>query len=888
MNTLKRPLPGTGYSHISLRAAAEAGLTEIEHAPRTARVLVENVLRQAHRAPADLLDGALDAALGLSRDIIQAAAGGAPAALGFHPVRLLLQDHSGVPVLADLASLRSLLAERGLDPVTVSPALPVDLVVDHSVEVHSSGTASALRRNMERETRLNAERFRFLKWAHQAMDGVNIVPPGRGIVHQIHLEQLARVVSVDATGLAAPDTVLGTDSHTPMVNSIGVLGWGIGGLDASAVLLGLPLPMLAQPVVGVRLVNSLPAGTTATDLALTLTELLRATGVVHSMVEFYGPGADTLSVTDRATVSNMAPEFGCTTTYFPVDDKTLGFLRLTGRSADTVDLVARYSRVQGLDAGEEEGPLRFARVIEVDLAKIEPSAAGPRRPQDRMPISQVPDGFRREFMTGGTTATGDTAASEAEPGGLGDGAIAIAAITSCTSTSNQTSMLLAGLLARNAVARGLTVPPWVKTSLAPGSRAVRDYLDAAGLLPALAELGFSVAGYGCTTCIGNSGPLLAQAEEAVRRHGVKAAAVLSGNRNFEGRIHQEVAASYLMSPPLVVAYALAGTVLTDLTTEPLGTDRDGRPVTLADIWPTPGELEDARRFVSPEHYRDAAEQLHRGEESWRDLDSPTGDLFDWPAGSSYLMPLPLVSLDKQEAGADIRGARALVYAHHTTTTDHISPAGQIRAETPAGRYLSQLGVDEADFNTFGCRRGNHEVMMRGTFAGSGLVNRLVDGKGGRTLLLPERTETTVHDAAMRYRDAGVPLVVLAGREYGMGSSRDWAAKGPRLLGVKAVLAESFERIHRSNLVAVGILPLQFAAGQTPETLGLTGHECFDITGLDALVPGGAVEVRAQDDEGRQVAAWTMTARVDTERELQYIRSGGVFGVVAESLNAAQV
>ncbi|MBP2047999.1 aconitate hydratase [Streptomyces griseochromogenes] len=878
MNTLKRPLPGTGYSYISLEAAAEAGLTEIEHAPRTTRVLVENVLRQAHRA-AESHDGAVDAALGLCRDIIRAAGGGAPVSFNLFPVRLLLQDHSGVPVLADLASLRSLLAERGLEPGIVSPSLPVDLVVDHSVEVHSAGTATALRRNMERETRLNSERFRFLKWAHQAMEGVNIVPPGRGIVHQIHLEQLARVVNVDATGLAAPDTVLGTDSHTPMVNSIGVLGWGIGGLDASAVLLGLPLPMLAQPVVGVRLVNSLPAGTTATDLALTLTEMLRAAGVVHSMVEFFGPGADTLPVTDRATVSNMAPEFGCTTTYFPVDEKTLGFLRLTGRSAKTVDLVARYSRAQGLDAIDEDVPLRYSRVLEVDLAKIEPCAAGPRRPQDRMPISQVPAGFRREFAAQAATT------AEAEPGGLRDGAIAIAAITSCTSTSNQTSMLLAGLLARNAVARGLTVPPWVKTSMAPGSRAVRDYLDAAGLLPALGELGFSVAGYGCTTCIGNSGPLVEQVENAVRGHGVRTAAVLSGNRNFEGRIHQDVAASYLMSPPLVVAYALAGTVLTDLTAEPLGTGSDGRPVALADIWPTPQELEEVRRFVSPEHYRHAAEQLHQGEQSWRDLDSPTGDLFDWPAESSYLMPLPLVSLDKEQSGPDVRGARALVYANHTTTTDHISPAGQIRQETQAGQYLSGLGVKVEDFNTFGCRRGNHEVMMRGTFAGSGLVNRLVEHKGGSTLLLPERTETTVYEAAMRYQADGIPLVVLAGREYGMGSSRDWAAKGPRLLGVKAVLAESFERIHRSNLVAVGILPLQFTAGQTPETLGLTGCESFDIIGLDTLAPGGAVEVRAHDDEGGQVASWTMTARVDTERELQYIRSGGVFGVVADTLTA---
>jgi aconitate hydratase len=886
VKTLKRLLPGTAYSCLSLRAAAEAGLTEIADAPRTTRVLVENVLRQAHRpsshSRADEVDAdKVESALELSRAIIGAAEGGGPVAFDLFPARLLLQDHSGVPVLADLASLRSLLAERGLDPRRVSPALPVDLVVDHSVEAHSSGTPAALLQNMDREVRLNAERFRFLKWAHQAMEGVNIVPPGRGIVHQVHLERLARVTAVDPSGLAVPDTVLGTDSHTPMVNAIGVLGWGIGGLDASAALLGMPLPMLAQPVVGVRLENRLPVGTTATDLALTLTEILRAAGVVQCMVEFFGPGAGALSVTDRATVSNMAPEFGCTSTFFPVDAKTLDFLRLTGRDASTVELIERYHREQGLFAGDDGAEPRCSRVLEVDLATIEPSAAGPRRPQDRMPISRVPASFREEFGSRGA----DAAASGGAPR---DGAVAIAAITSCTSTSNQAAMLLAGLLARGAVARGLTVPPWVKTSLAPGSRAVSAYLDAAGLLPALAELGFAVAGYGCTTCIGNSGPLLPQAEDAVRQHGVKTVAVLSGNRNFEGRIHQEVAASYLMSPPLVVAYALAGTVGTDLTSEPLGVGEDGRPVMLSDIWPTPGELDRVLRFVTPECYEEAGRQLHEGEQSWRDLDSLTGDLFDWPAGSSYLMPLPLISLHNEHTLADVRGARALVYANHTTTTDHISPAGQIKADGPAGRHLRELGVDEAEFNTFGCRRGNHEVMMRGTFAGSGLVNRLVDRKGGNTLVLPQGTETTVYDAAMRYRADGVPLVVLAGRDYGMGSSRDWAAKGPRLLGVRAVLAESFERIHRSNLVAVGIVPLRFTGGQTPESLGLTGHEVFDLTGLDALVPRGTVEVTARDDRGGRTASWTMTACVDTERELEYVRSGGVFGVVAASLTGSRV
>jgi aconitate hydratase len=877
LKTLERLLPRAGCGYISLAAAAEAGLTEIAHAPNTTRVLVENVLRQAHRQPRHAGQDPVDTALARCQEIIRAGAGDGAAVLDFFPLRLLLQDHSGVPLLADLASLRSLLAQRGLDPEVVSPALPVDLVVDHSVEAHYSGTADSLALNMNRELSQNAERFRFLKWARQAMGGVNIVPPGRGIVHQVHLEQLARVVAVDPGGLAAPDTVLGTDSHTPMVNAIGVLGWGIGGLDASAVLLGKPLSLLAQPVVGVRLDGRLPPGASATDLALLLTEKLRAAGVVHCMAEFFGPGAHALAVPDRATVSNMAPEYGCTSALFPVDEKTLGFLRLTGRNARAVDLVGEYCREQGLSPGVA-APARFARVIEVDLGEAEPSAAGPRRPQDRMRISQIPVSFQREF--GGQGGSGPSG----QPGPQ-DGAVAIASITSCTNTSNPASVLLAGLLARNAAARGLAVPPWVKTSLAPGSRAVRAYLDAAGLLPALSALGFDIVGYGCTTCIGNSGPLLEPAVQAVR-HGVKAVAVLSGNRNFAGRIHQEVVASYLMSPAMVVAFALAGTVRTDIMADPLGVAGDGRPVTLAEIWPEPGELERALRAVTPACYAPAAAGLHDAAQSWHDLDSPAGNLFDWPSGSTYFLPPPLVSLEKGQAVADISGARVLVYANHTTTTDHISPAGQIPPGSAAGRYLAARGVAAPDFSTFGCRRGNHEVMMRGTFAGAGMVNRLAGRAGGVTVLLPDRTEMPVYEAAMRYQAAGVALIVLAGRNYGMGSSRDWAAKGPRLLGVRAVLAESFERIHRSNLVAAGIIPLEFVPGQTPESLGLTGEETFDITGLTALAPGGTAGVRAFDERRRQVASWTMQARIETEREAEYVRRGGLFGAVADSLTGA--
>ncbi|OLZ72905.1 aconitate hydratase 1 [Streptomyces sp. IMTB 2501] len=861
MSLLTTPT-GLGHRVLSLRAAEAVGLPGLDDASITTRILVENVLRLAERG------GDPDEAIALADAIVRAGSGEeVDAAFDFHPSRLLLQDHSGVPVLADLASLRELLAERGLDPGVVSPALPVDLVVDHSVEADEAGSRMALARNMGREMRLNAERFRFLKWARQSMAGVRIVPPGHGIIHQIHLERLARVVGIGGDGIAAPDTVFGTDSHTPMVNSIGVLGWGIGGLDASAVLLGMPVSLLARPVVGVWLTGRLPAGTTAMDLALTLTEVLRAHGVVHRMVEFRGPGALSLSVTDRATVANMAPEYGCTSTLFPVDARTIEFLRLTGRTEEELALVEGYSRYQGLFVEEAGWRPAFAETIELDLATVEPSAAGPRRPQDRVPLARVPKSFESEVGKGSDE----------------DGMIAIAAITSCTNTSNQTSMMLAGLLARNAVARGLKVPAWVKTSLAPGSRSVTGYLEAAGLLPALSELGFDVVAYGCTTCIGNSGPLHAHAARSVSERGTKTVAVLSGNRNFEGRIHQQVAAAYLMSPPLVVAYALAGHVRVDLTSEPLGTDSDGCPVMLADLWPTAEEVDEALGQVTLERYTESAQGLFEGDESWQALESPVGARYDWPTGSSYLTPLPLISLDGDASLEDVRGARALVNAEHSTTTDHISPAGQIRADSVAGLYLSELGVPEAEFNTFGCRRGNHEVLVRGTFAGAGMVNRLADRKGGFTRHFPTGEQTTVYEAATRYRQESVPLIVLGGRAYGMGSSRDWAAKGPRLLGVRAVLAESFERIHRSNLVAVGIVPLEFAAGEGVQSLGITGEERFDVTGLEVLEPGGKVNVRAYDESGAEVAAWTMTARVDTRHELDCVRRGGVFGVIADTM-----
>jgi aconitate hydratase len=872
----QRTLPAGGQPYLSLAAAAEAGALPLDRAPRTCLLLIENVLRRAWTAPAPEREARLAEALDCARALIQAAAGRGQTPMDLYPTRLLMQDHSGVPVLADVASVRALAARRGLDPRAVAPRLPVDLVVDHSVEVFASAGPDALALNMRHEMSLNAERFRFLKWARQAFDLLSLIPPGNGIVHQMHLERLAKVVTVDGHGLAAPDTVLGTDSHTPMINALGVLGWGIGGLDATAVLLGLPLPLLSQPVVGVRLSGRPPVGVTATDLALTLTQVLRGFGVVHRMVEFFGTGVAELSVTDRSTVANMAPEYGSTSALFPVDGKVLDFLRLTGRADSAVDLVEEYCRIQGLFGADEEREPEFADIVEFDLGSVEPSAAGPRRPQDRMPISRVPRNFQAEFAP---RADGD------EPVAPNDGSIAIAAITSCTSTSNQASMMAAGLLARKAAERGLRVPAWVKTSLAPGSRAVTAYLEAAGLLEPLAALGFAVVGYGCTTCIGNSGPLLPETARAVTERQVKAVAVLSGNRNFEGRIHQQVAASYLMSPPLVVAYALAGTVLTDVTTEPLGHDSQGRPVLLAELWPTESELEAAMSHVASGYGTAAEADWAAGDEAWQQLSSPDGEMFDWPEDSTYFIPLPLIGFDAPGEQDGVHGARVLVYAEHATTTDHISPAGQIKAEGPAGRYLLAGGVPEAEFNTFGARRGNHEVMMRGTFAGAGLANRLVTGKGGRTLSLPAGEEATVFDAAQAYRDAGVPVVVLAGRDYGMGSSRDWAAKGPRLLGVRAVLAESFERIHRSNLVAAGVLPLEFEDGQSAESLGLTGRERYDLTGLAGLEPRGAVRVRATADDGSLVAEWTMRARVETPRELEYLRDGGVLGHVVASLTS---
>lgn len=864
--SLERQLRGVPADRYISLAAAEPLCPGLAGAPRVTRILAENLLRSAAAAPGPAQPGsALWEQVGA---LVRAAAGDGQVECDLFPTRLLLQDHSGVPVLADLTALRSAAVAAGREPTSVQPAVPVDLVVDHSVEAQLTAVPDAVSANLDREYRLNAERYRFLRWAESAMRQLRVVPPGQGIVHQIHLERLAQVVMRDRNGVLAPDLVLGTDSHTPMVNSVGVLGWGVGGIDASAALLGGPISMLSQPVIGVELTGVPGPGIMATDIALTMTAWLRAVGVVNTMVEYFGPGVRALSVPDRGTLANMAPEYGCTTAFFPVDDAVLEYLSLTGRPPEQVARIAAYCREQGLFAeGGADEPVGYARRLTFDLSAVEPSVSGPRRPQDRVALS----GVAATFPGGADTGTRGTRPH--------DGDIAIAAITSCTNTANPRAMLAAGLLARRAVARGLSVPEWVKTSLAPGSRAVSSYLQAAGLSEPLARLGFGEVGYGCTTCIGNSGSLTAPMADAVDRHGVRAAAVLSGNRNFEGRIHSGVAGAYLMSPALVIAFALAGTVLVDLRRDPLGHDPDGVAVRLADLWPSEAELADVMPAVSAAAFRTAGGRA--SEQRWTDLPAPAGPVFDWPAGSSYLMPSPLVTETGDRPSGDLAGARALVFAPDSTTTDHISPAGQIPVNSPAGQYLLAHGVTHPQFNSYGCRRGNHEVLVRGTFANPRFRNRLAPGTtGALTRWFPSGEEMSVHDAAARYAADGVPVVILAGRGYGMGSSRDWAAKGPRLLGVRAVLAVDFERIHRSNLVSVGILPLEFAPGTDADSLGLAGTEEYHIGGLDQLTPRASVPVRAVRADGTTVE-WRMRARVDTARELAWIRSGGVLRALSE-------
>ncbi len=844
-----------------LRWLAEQGLADVDALPHTVRILLEDLLRRA--GSRDVRDD----------DVRALAAWPGPAGdVAFMPGRVLMQDFTGVPAVVDLAAMRSAVARAGGDPATLNPLVPVDLVIDHSVQVDLFGTADAYEANIDHEYRRNVERYQLLRWAQQAFDGLRVVPPGAGICHQVNLEHLGEVVSL-RDGVAFPDTLVGTDSHTTMINGLGVLGWGVGGIEAEAAMLGQPM-FLPQPIViGVRVVGALPAGTTATDLVLTLTQMLRAHGVVGKFVEFFGEGLSTLPIADRATLSNMCPEYGATSAYFPIDDQTLTYLRFTGR-ADRVDLVERYAKEQGLFRTDDDPAPVFSEVLELDLSAVEPSLAGPSRPQDRVSLSGVWPSFTERY--------GDRRAEQ--DGEVRDGSVVIAAITSCTNTSNPSVMLAAGLLAKKAVEAGLSAKPWVKTSLAPGSRVVTDYLDRAGLTPYLEKLGFGLVGYGCTTCIGNSGPLPDEVATAVEDGGLSVAAVLSGNRNFEGRVHPQVRAAYLASPPLVVAYALAGRIDVDLATEPLADGPDGS-VRLADVWPSPEEIAAAvRDAVTPDQFETQYARIWEGDERWRSLATPQGPVYGWDPSSTYVAEPPFFAdLSPREVG-DIEGARILVKVGDSITTDHISPAGSIKADSPAGRSLQERGVEVRDFNSYGSRRGNHEVMMRGTFANIRLRNDLAPGtEGPWTTHLPDREVESVFDAAERYRADGVPLGVLAGREYGNGSSRDWAAKGPSLLGVRFVIAETYERIHRSNLVGMGILPLEFPAGESAASLGLDGTETYALRGLaGGVTPGQDVAVEATRGDGTTVA-FTARLRVDGPAEVDYLVAGGVLNLVLRGM-----
>ena len=878
----------------SLRVLERAGFPAIGRLPYSLKVLLENLLRNE--------DGRY-----VTRQHIEALARwdptkGAMHEIAFTPARVLLQDFTGVPAVVDLAAMRDGIVRLGGDPARVNPLQPVELVIDHSVQVDYFGAANAFDLNGQLEYQRNRERYTFLRWGQNAFRNFRAVPPETGIVHQVNLEYLARVVCREEQGgelRAFPDTLVGTDSHTTMVNGLGVVGWGVGGIEAEAAMLGQPISMLVPDVLGFKLVGRLPEGATATDLVLAITEILRRKGVVGKFVEFFGPGLEVLTLADRATIANMCPEYGATVAIFPVDAMTIDYLQLTGREPRHVMMVEEYARAQGLYRTSDMPDAVYSDTIEFDISQVVPSLAGPRRPQDRVALSDAKAGFEKalgqmlaEPRKAPKAAAGGAAVAEAPPEVMTDvdhGAVVIAAITSCTNTSNPAVMIGAGLLAKKAVARGLQRKPWVKTSLAPGSQVVTMYLERAGLMPSLEALGFHLVGYGCTTCIGNSGPLPEPVAAAVREKNLVVAAVLSGNRNFEGRVQPLVRANYLASPPLVVAYALAGSMSVDLTREPLGTDPAGAPVFLRDIWPSQAEIQTAMAAsIDAGMFREKYRDVFKGDERWQALPAPSGDLFQWEADSTYIRRPPFFDdLDMTPTPlADIAGARVLAVLGDSVTTDHISPAGSIPADGPAGKYLMAHGVQPRDFNSFGARRGNHEVMMRGTFANIRLRNQLVPGtEGGWTVHLPGGEQMSIYDAAMKYKADGVPLVVLAGKEYGSGSSRDWAAKGTALLGVRAVIAESFERIHRSNLVNMGILPLQFAAGESVATLQLTGREVFEIGGVrSGLTPRSTLTIRVMAGGG-PTRTFVATVRIDTPEELEAFKHGGILPYVLRQLVA---
>ncbi|HGM5489522.1 TPA: aconitate hydratase AcnA [Serratia fonticola] len=873
---------GSEYHYYSLPLAARQ-LGDIDRLPKSMKVLLENLLRH--------VDGDTVQVDDLKAIVSWLQTGHADREIAYRPARVLMQDFTGVPAVVDLAAMREAVLRLGGKVDQVNPLSPVDLVIDHSVTVDEFGDDAAFGENVRIEMERNHERYTFLRWGQKAFNRFRVVPPGTGICHQVNLEYLGQTVwhtEEDGKRIAYPDTLVGTDSHTTMINGLGILGWGVGGIEAEAAMLGQPVSMLIPDVVGFKLSGKLAEGITATDLVLTVTQMLRKHGVVGKFVEFYGDGLADLPLADRATIANMSPEFGATCGFFPVDDVTLGYLQLSGRSAEQIALVEAYAKAQGMwrNAGDE--PV-FTSTLSLDMSTVEASLAGPKRPQDRVALPQVPKAF--------------TAATELEIGGQKDkqeaksftlggkslelhtGAVVIAAITSCTNTSNPSVMMAAGLLAKKAVEKGLKTKPWVKTSLAPGSKVVTEYFDRAKLTPYLEQLGFNLVGYGCTTCIGNSGPLPDPIEQAIKEGDLTVGAVLSGNRNFEGRIHPLVKTNWLASPPLVVAYALAGNMKVDLTKDALGSGRDGKPVYLKDIWPTSQEIAQAVAEVSTEMFHKEYGAVFDGDADWQAIQVTGSATYEWQADSTYIRHPPFFSTMKAQPDPvqDIHGARILAILADSVTTDHISPAGNIKRDSPAGRYLSERGVEAKEFNSYGSRRGNHEVMMRGTFANIRIRNEMVPGvEGGYTRHLPSQNQMAIYDAAMQYQQEQVPLAVIAGKEYGSGSSRDWAAKGPRLLGVRVVIAESFERIHRSNLIGMGILPLEFPQGVTRKTLGLTGEEQIDVSGLQALQPGQTVAVNITYADGRQVVLKTR-CRIDTGNELTYYQNDGILHYVIRKM-----
>ena len=866
----------TDYRIFRLRSLEEQGVGDVGHLPFTTKILLENLLRQE--------DGRRVTAADIEY-VARGASGSAAKEISFMPARVLLQDFTGVPCVVDLAAMRDALAAMGADPKRANPLLPADLVIDHSVQVDAYGSAEAFGINALLEFQRNRERYILLRWGQTAFQNFRVVPPDTGIVHQINLEYLASVVFRlrSAQGWEAyPDTLVGTDSHTTMVNGLGVLGWGVGGIEAEACMLGQPVSMLLPPVVGFKLHGRMPEGCTATDLVLTIPQILRKKGVVGKIVEFYGQGLGALSLADRATVGNMAPEYGATAGFFPVDAETLAYLSFTNRDASLVELVEAYTKEQGLFRTDATPDPVYADTVDLDLATVTPSMAGPKRPQDRVNLPDVKKNFEAAF--GGAHKP---VAIDMNGGAMLDnGSVVIAAITSCTNTSNPSVMLGAGLLAKKAVERGLKPKPWVKTSLAPGSKVVSDYYREAGLTPYLEALNFHLVGYGCTTCIGNSGPLPEVVAEAVQRENLTVAAVLSGNRNFEGRINAQVKANYLASPPLVVAYALAGRIDIDLTTEPLGEDSAGAPVYLRDIWPSDEEVrETVRKSIRRDMFQHEYEKAFEGDANWRTMPVPTGDMFVWDPESTYIKRPPYFDhmVDPETSVQDLRAMRVLALLGDSITTDHISPAGSIGKDTPAGRYLIAQGVQPKDFNSYGARRGNHEVMVRGTLANVRLRNQLAPGtEGGWTQHLPDGEQMYIYDASVRYQQEGVPLLIVAGNEYGSGSSRDWAAKGVLLLGVKAVIAESFERIHRTNLVGMGVLPLEFLDGENAASLKLTGREQYSVEGVKEALSGVARRARVRADD----KTFEVLVRVDTPQEVEYYRNGGILPYVLRQIAAA--